>query len=63
MSFLKTIALTIWVALMAGPALAHETGVPHPHDGAITHPVFGIDHLLILLGLVVIGAVIVWRSR
>lgn len=63
MSFFKTVVLAIWIALMAGPALAHETGVPHPHDGVVMHPAFGIDHLLILLGLVVIGAVIVWRSR
>lgn len=63
MSILKVTALTIWTALLAGPALAHQSGVPHPHDGSLTHPVFGIDHLLILLGLVVVGALIVWRSR
>lgn len=63
MSFLKAMALTIWATLLTGPALAHQSGVPHAHDGAAMHPVFGIDHLLILLGLVVVGALIVWRSR
>ena len=47
--------------LAAGAAQAHETGVPH--DGGVFHPVFGVDHLMILLGVAVVAAIVLWRSR
>jgi hydrogenase/urease accessory protein HupE len=49
--------------LVSGMAQAHETGVYHAHDGTVGHPVFGVDHLIVLLA---VGAVIgyaLWRSR
>ncbi|MBO6781769.1 MAG: HupE/UreJ family protein [Alphaproteobacteria bacterium] len=47
--------------LFAGLAQAHETGVPH--EGGAFHPVFGVDHLLLLLAAAVVVGVLLWRSR
>lgn len=63
MKLFKTIATTTLALALATPALAHQTGLPHPHEGVVAHSVFGVDHLLILLAVIAIGAVIAWRSR
>lgn len=47
--------------LAAGAAQAHETGVPH--EAGPFHPVFGVDHLIILLGIAVVLGILYWRSR
>ena len=63
MRMFKAISALLTGLLFAVPALAHETGVAHPHDGNILHPVFGVDHLLIVLAVAAVAAIIVWRSR
>ena len=52
---------TLAATLAAGAAQAHETGVPH--EAGPFHPIFGVDHLLILLGIAVVVGVVLWRSR
>jgi hydrogenase/urease accessory protein HupE len=59
----KTISALLTGLFLAVPAFAHETGVAHPHDGNVLHPIFGIDHLLIVLAVAAVAAIIVWRSR
>ena len=61
MRMFKTIAMMLLAIAMASPAMAHETGVAHATGNL--HPIMGIDHLLILLAVVAVGAIMVWRSR
>ncbi len=49
--------------VMSGMAQAHETGVFHAHDGAAGHPVFGVDHLIMLLAVAGVFGFVLWRSR
>jgi len=61
MRMFKTTAMMVLAAILASPSLAHETGMAHV--GGPLHPVLGIDHLLILLAVVAVGAIMAWRSR
>lgn len=63
MRLFKSVSALMMGLFFAVPAYAHETGVAHPHDGNILHPVFGVDHLLIVLAVVAVAAVVIWRSR
>lgn len=63
MRLFKSVSTLMMGLLFAVPAFAHETGVAHPHDGNILHPVFGVDHLLIVLAVAAVAAVVIWRSR
>lgn len=49
--------------LVSGMAQAHETGVYHAHDGATGHPVFGVDHLIVLLAVAAVIGYALRRSR
>ncbi|MDE0779974.1 MAG: HupE/UreJ family protein [Alphaproteobacteria bacterium] len=61
MRMFKVTAATLFIAALASPVAAHETGVAHA-IGAL-HPIIGVDHLLILLAVVAVGAILAWRSR
>lgn len=63
MRMFKTVSAVLMGLFLAVPAFAHETGVTHPHDGNILHPMLGVDHLLIVLAVAAAAAIIVWRSR
>lgn len=49
--------------LVSGMAQAHETGVYHAHDGGAGHPVFGVDHLIVVLAVAAVVGFVLWRSR
>ena len=52
-----TVAAMTAVALATTPALAHFTGIVHEAEHG--HPVFGVDHLLVVLAV----GVVVWALR
>lgn len=56
-----TAGATFAATLTATPALAHVTGVAH--EAGAGHPVFGIDHLLVLLAVGGVAAVVWIRRR
>jgi len=58
---LLTAAVVSATSLLAAPAFAHVTGVAH--EAGAGHPVFGIDHLLVLLAVGVVAGVVVVRNR
>ncbi len=55
-----TAAATLVATVATTPALAHFTGVAHAAGAG--HPVFGIDHLFVVLA-VGIGVAVVWMRR
>lgn len=56
-----TAAATSAATLIAAPAFAHVTGVAH--EAGAGHPMFGIDHLLVLLAVGVVAGVVIVRNR
>jgi len=54
-------AVTFAAATATVPAYAHVTGFEH--SAGAGHPVFGVDHLLILLAVGVVVGVAVVRNR
>ena len=57
-----TATATLAATIATTPALAHFTGVPH--EAGAGHPVFGIDHLFVVLAVgAVVGAAVVWARR
>jgi len=54
-------AATLAATVSATPALAHFTGVAH--EAGAGHPVFGIDHLFVVLAVGVVAGVAVVRAR
>jgi hydrogenase/urease accessory protein HupE len=60
MKSLKTTLLAVAVAGLAGPAIGHETGMPHA--GGALHPILGLDHMLIVVAIAAaVGALAFWR--
>lgn len=56
-----TAAVAIAAITVSAPAVAHVTGVEHAAGPG--HPVFGIDHLLVLLAVGGVVAGIAWIRR
>jgi len=54
-------AVTFAATIATGPAFAHVTGIEHAAGAG--HPVFGLDHLLVLLAVGGVVAGIAWYRR
>lgn len=56
----RLISILLASTMIGGPAHGHVTGVGHPIGPF--HPMLGVDHMLIVLGLAAaFGILVAWR--